>query len=135
MQLGFLSLALRFPWTYLFTLREKCPNTEFFLARIFLLSDFIYGENLRIHSEYRKTRTRKNSVFGHFSRSVIFTLWDTEREGILKLKIILLIKIFQEAIETLPLFYGLFVQKFLIKTKCSQVISAAEPMQNICIVE
>ena len=28
------------------------------------------GVNLRIHSEYRKTRTRKNSVFGHFSRSV-----------------------------------------------------------------
>ena len=25
--------------------------------------------NLRIHSEYRKIRTRKNSVFGHFSRS------------------------------------------------------------------
>ena len=32
-------------------LPEKCPNTEFF------------------QSEYRKTRTRKNSVFGHFSHS------------------------------------------------------------------
>ena len=30
----------------------------------------IYGVNLRIQSEYRKIRTRNNSVFGHFSRSV-----------------------------------------------------------------
>ena len=40
------------------TLREKCPNTESFLVRIFLYQ-----------SEYRKTRTRKNSVFEHISRS------------------------------------------------------------------
>ena len=32
----------------------QCSNTEFFLVRIFLYSDLI--------------RTRKNSVFGHFSR-------------------------------------------------------------------
>ena len=32
-----------------------CPNTEFFLVRI--------------QSECGKIRTRKNSVFGHFSRS------------------------------------------------------------------
>ena len=36
-------------------LREKCPNTELFLVRI--------------QSEYRKIRTRKDSVFGHFVRS------------------------------------------------------------------
>ena len=30
----------------------------------------IYRVNLRILAEYRKKRTRKNSVFGHFSRSV-----------------------------------------------------------------
>ena len=29
----------------------------------------IYGVNLRIQSEYRKIRIRKNFVFGHFSRS------------------------------------------------------------------
>ena len=34
---------------------EKCPNTEFFLVRIL--------------SECDKIRTRKNSVFEHFSRS------------------------------------------------------------------
>ena len=38
------------------TLREKCPNTELFLVRI--------------QYEYRKIRTRNNSIFGHFSRSV-----------------------------------------------------------------
>ena len=36
-------------------LREKCPNTEIFLVRI--------------QPENRKIPTRKNSVFGHFSRS------------------------------------------------------------------
>ena len=48
------------------TLCEKCPNTKLFLVRIFLYSDW----NLRIKSEFRKIRTRKNSVFGHFSPSV-----------------------------------------------------------------
>ena len=42
------------------SMREKCPNTELFLVRIF---------GLRIQSECRKIRTRNNSVFGHFSRS------------------------------------------------------------------
>ena len=37
-------------------LREKCPHTEFFLVRV--------------QSEYGKIQTRKNSVFGHFSRNV-----------------------------------------------------------------
>ena len=38
------------------------------------LNTEIYGVNLYIQSEYRKIRTRKNSVFGHFSRSaIIFT--------------------------------------------------------------
>ena len=54
-------------------LRKKCPNTDFFLVRIFLYSDWtrIYSVNLRIQSEYRKIRTRKKSVSGHFLRSVI----------------------------------------------------------------
>ena len=38
-------------------LREKCPNTELFLVRFFPHLDKIW--------------TRKNSVFGHFSRSAI----------------------------------------------------------------
>ena len=38
-----------------YKLREKCPNTEFLLVCI--------------HPKYGKIRTRKMSVFGHFSRS------------------------------------------------------------------
>ena len=39
---------------------QKCPNTELFLRNIFY-----------ILTEYRKIRTRNNSVIGHFSRSGI----------------------------------------------------------------
>ena len=52
-------------------MREKCPNTEFFLVHIFLCSDWV--GYLRIQSEYSKLRTRNNSVFGHFSRSALFS--------------------------------------------------------------
>ena len=52
------------------SLREMCPNKELFLVRIFLYSDRIHEVNLRIQFEYRKIQTRKNFVFGHFSRSV-----------------------------------------------------------------
>ena len=30
----------------------------------------VFGRNTEIQSEYRKIRTRKNSIFGHFSCSV-----------------------------------------------------------------
>ena len=44
------------PWeSGIRALREKCPNTKFFLVRI--------------QPKYEKLRTRKSSVFGHFSRS------------------------------------------------------------------
>ena len=39
---------------------KKCPNTELFLVRI--------------HSECGKIRTRKNSVFGHFSPSAYYSM-------------------------------------------------------------
>ena len=56
------------------SLCEKCPNTELFLFPIFLYSDWIRRvANLRIQPEYGKIRSRNNSVFGHFSRSVIRT--------------------------------------------------------------
>ena len=38
---------------------------------VFGLNTEIYGVNIRIQTEYREIRTRKSSVFGHFSRSVI----------------------------------------------------------------
>ena len=45
---------------------------------VFGLNTKIYSANLRIQSEYRKIRTRKNSVFGLFSRSestLLIGLW------------------------------------------------------------
>ena len=39
---------------------------------VFGMNTEVYGVNLPIQSEYRKIRARKYSVFGHFSRSVIF---------------------------------------------------------------
>ena len=60
-------------WTLCFTPREKCPNTELFLVRISLYSDWIRNTvSLRIKSEYRKIWTKNNSVFGHFSRSELY---------------------------------------------------------------
>ena len=77
----------------------KCPYTAwkvskygFFSGPYFLvlgLNMEIYIVNLRIQSQCRKKRTRKNSVFGHFSRSDIHTfrkhwsfIWpDAQLEG------------------------------------------------------
>ena len=59
------------------SLREKCPNTEFFFGPYFPafgLNTEIYSVNLRLQSEYRKMQTRKNSVFGHFPRSGCFLM-------------------------------------------------------------
>ena len=55
------------------TQRDKCPNKEFFSGPyfpVFGLNTERYGVSLRIQSEYGKIQTRKNSVCGHFSRSV-----------------------------------------------------------------
>ena len=46
-------------------LHENCPDTEFFLVRIFPHSEWVRRD---IQSECGKIRTRKNSVFEHFSR-------------------------------------------------------------------
>ena len=51
------------------SLREKCPNTEFFVVRIFPHSDWVRRDT-EYPSKCGEIRTRKNSVFGHFSRSV-----------------------------------------------------------------
>ena len=56
-----LFFALQSGDTQLFlSLREKSPNTEFFWPTF-----------LCIRTEYRKIRTRKNSIFGQFSFSVV----------------------------------------------------------------
>ena len=51
---------------------ESVQIRSFFWSVFSCIWTEIYGVNLRIQSEYRKIRTRKNSVFGHFSRSVTF---------------------------------------------------------------
>ena len=61
-------------------LRKICPNTEFLLVRIFPhFACFLYFVSLRIQSECGKVRTRKNSVFGHISRSDSFINLDYHR--------------------------------------------------------
>ena len=60
------SFLMKFP-TLTLPLREKCQNTKFFCS-VFSRIWTEYGE-IRIQSECGKIRTRKNSVFGHFSRS------------------------------------------------------------------
>ena len=57
------------------SMREKKPNTEFLLVRI--------------QSKYRKIRTRKNSVFGNFSRNASF---GTQNVGAINKALILEIK-------------------------------------------
>ena len=42
---------------------------------VFGLNTESYDVNLRIQSEYREIRTRNNSIFGHFSRSVIAVIF------------------------------------------------------------
>ena len=52
-------------------LREKCPNTDFsgLYFPLFGLNTEIYSVNIRIPSEYGTIKTRKNSIFEHFSHS------------------------------------------------------------------
>ena len=57
-------------------LRENCPNTEFFSGSYFPafgLNTEKYPISARIQSKCGKIRTRKNSVFEHFSCSVHFS--------------------------------------------------------------
>ena len=60
-----------------FSLHEKWLNTQLFLVHIFPHSDRIRRDSLslRIQSECGKIRTRKSSIFGHFSRSVLNNLF------------------------------------------------------------
>ena len=55
------------------SLLEKCPNTEFWLVRIFVHSDRIqrFTEKISVFSlnAGKYVRTRRNSVFRHFSHS------------------------------------------------------------------
>ena len=63
---------------------EMSPNTEFFPVRISAFGLNTERLSLRIQSKCGKIRNRKNSVFGHFSRSVRKYYHDT---GFLRLVI------------------------------------------------
>ena len=52
---------------------SKCEVISDPYFPVFGLNTGIYGVNLRIQSEYRKMLIRNNSVFRHFSRSLIYT--------------------------------------------------------------
>ena len=56
-------------WKLLLRLTHRAVSGPYFPA--FGLNSKIYSVNFCIHSEYRKTRARNNSVFEHFSRSII----------------------------------------------------------------
>ena len=78
----FMIISEMFHWIW--SLREKCPNTELFLVRTFLYSDWItkiYSVNLRIQSEYRKIWIRNNSVFGYFSQISLCSSPNTGKYG------------------------------------------------------
>ena len=49
---------------------EKCPSMEFFLVRIFPQFDWIRRDT-KYWVRIRENRTRKDPVFGNFSRSVL----------------------------------------------------------------
>ena len=55
-----------------FMLREKCSNADRVFSGTYFpafgLNTERYGVSLRIQSKCGKIQTRKNSVFGHFSR-------------------------------------------------------------------
>ena len=50
------------------TLCEKCSSTEFFLVRMFPLSDWIRRDTSYLSVWMRENTDQKISVFGHFSR-------------------------------------------------------------------
>ena len=74
---NFTCVAYSFILTVCLTLREKCPNTEFFLVRIFRHSDWIRRDtvSLCIHTECGKIRTRKKlrirTLFSHCNEFIL----------------------------------------------------------------
>ena len=54
---------------FLEILQNSQENTRARVSFLIKLQTLSYFVNLRIQSEFRKIRTRNDSVFGHFSRS------------------------------------------------------------------
>ena len=66
-------------WYYVKSVRIRSYSGPYFPASG--LNTERYGVSLRIQSECRKIRTRENSVFGHFSRSVFLTKYYNKRQN------------------------------------------------------
>ena len=62
--------------SFLTVICQNLPEMSSSYKFHFSSGTIIYGVNLRIQSESRKIRTRKNSAFGHFSRSESVALFD-----------------------------------------------------------
>ena len=62
------SICLKSAWK---VSKYRVSSGPYFL--VFELNIEVYSVNLRIQSEYRKILATKNSVFGHFSGSVVYT--------------------------------------------------------------
>ena len=64
----FIAFVYIYSYLHFLTLREKCPNTKFFLVCIFPYLDWIvvhcYFVNLCIQSKYGKIRTKKKKKRG-----------------------------------------------------------------------
>ena len=66
-----------------------------------------YRVSLRIYSKCRKIRTRKNSVFGHFSQSVTFSSSTNQTlEKVVKYSRVFIVY-FEQLLHLLPCFYYL----------------------------
>ena len=69
-------------------MREKCPNTELFLVRIFLCLDWIRRFTKSPYSvQIQENTNQKKSVFGHFSRSDSYSSLAEEHETVLSYNI------------------------------------------------
>ena len=59
---------------------RKCEVTLHYVKNVQIRS-FFWSMFFLVHSEYKKIWTRKNSVFGHFSRSEISTEYIDQSDG------------------------------------------------------
>ena len=60
---------------YIYSLREKCPNTEFFLVRIFSLSDWIRRDTEILRISPHSVRMRENTGQLKLRIWTLFTQW------------------------------------------------------------
>ena len=99
----------------------------------------IYSVNLRIQSEYRKIRTRNNSVFGHFSRSVMslsvlfsFKVRDSGTYDFLWkfINLLLTVLLFLNFL-SLPLNFAKLFRTSFLQNTCAKLFETSF-LQNIC---